>query len=267
VGTTDAAPYDNNAGSTADNGIVLSEAGWLSAARYQGGLAFLNRTGNDGELINFRKDGTTVGSIGTNSNQLVIDASASNLVLENSTRVITFSSSAFAGSGAANDAVIDLGISNRRFKNLYLSGGAYLGGTAAANHLDDYEEGTWTPTLFYASNLVYGSQSGKYIKIGRMVYVEFYINVTSHTNTDTSLIHIAGLPFTPNANDTLLITINTPESTLLKRNSDDSTPSSGGRIVNLADINICGQGTAYISYDECNSSGDLTGAAYYYSNT
>ena len=34
-----------------------------------------------------------------------------------------------------------------RFKDLYLSGGVYLGGTGAANKLDDYEEGTWTPTL------------------------------------------------------------------------------------------------------------------------
>jgi hypothetical protein len=32
-----------------------------------------------------------------------------------------------------------------RFKDLYLSGGVYLGGTVAANYLDDYEEGTWTP--------------------------------------------------------------------------------------------------------------------------
>ena len=32
-----------------------------------------------------------------------------------------------------------------RFKDLYLSGGVYLGGTGSANQLDDYEEGTWTP--------------------------------------------------------------------------------------------------------------------------
>ena len=31
VGTTDSTPYNNNAGSTADNGIALSEAGWLAA--------------------------------------------------------------------------------------------------------------------------------------------------------------------------------------------------------------------------------------------
>jgi hypothetical protein len=45
---------------------------------------------------------------------------------------------------SARDAAIDLGISSQRFKDLYLSGGVYLGGTGAANHLDDYEEGTFT---------------------------------------------------------------------------------------------------------------------------
>jgi hypothetical protein len=48
---------------------------------------------------------------------------------------------------ADRDAAVDLGYSTVRFKNLYLSGGVYLGGTGAANHLDDYEEGTWVPAM------------------------------------------------------------------------------------------------------------------------
>jgi hypothetical protein len=43
------------------------------------------------------------------------------------------------------DNDVSLGVSTHRFKDLYLSGGVYLGGTGAANYLDDYEEGTWTP--------------------------------------------------------------------------------------------------------------------------
>jgi hypothetical protein len=31
--------------------------------------------------------------------------------------------------------------------SIEVSDGVYLGGTGAANKLDDYEEGTWTPTL------------------------------------------------------------------------------------------------------------------------
>ena len=43
--------------------------------------------------------------------------------------------------GARVDATVDLGVSAHRFKDLYLSGGVYLGGTGSANYLDDYEEG------------------------------------------------------------------------------------------------------------------------------
>ena len=47
------------------------------------------------------------------------------------------------GTGANADGTKDLGITSSRwrFKDLYLSGGVYLGGTGAANKLDDYEEG------------------------------------------------------------------------------------------------------------------------------
>ena len=40
------------------------------------------------------------------------------------------------------DNANDLGSSTKRWKDLYLSGGLYIGGTTSANFLDDYEEGT-----------------------------------------------------------------------------------------------------------------------------
>jgi hypothetical protein len=60
-----------------------------------------------------------------------------------------------------------------------------------ANTLDDYEEGTWTPSL--GGTTTYNSRSGTYTKIGRLVYVYCAVNVnligTGSTNT------ISGLPF------------------------------------------------------------------------
>jgi len=82
----------------------------------------------------------------------------------------------------------DLGGSSNRFKDLYLSGGAYLGGTAAANHLDDYEEGTFTPTL---SGVNMGGTAG-YVKIGKSVTITFDVSVPAGT---TSSYTIGGLPF------------------------------------------------------------------------
>ena len=96
----------------------------------------------DGDLITlFRKNGSTVGSIGTKSNRLYIGNGDTGLYF------VPDNDSIYPWDTSTNgnrDAAIDLGQSSNRFKDLYLSGGAYLGGTAAANKLDDYEEGTWT---------------------------------------------------------------------------------------------------------------------------
>jgi hypothetical protein len=54
--------------------------------------------------------------------------------------------------GTSVDATVDLGYFSLRWKDLYLSGGVYLGGTGAANKLDDYEEGTWTPGSYKCSH-------------------------------------------------------------------------------------------------------------------
>jgi hypothetical protein len=102
-----------------------------------------------------------------------------------------------------SDAAIDLGVSSSRFKDLYLSGGVYLGGTGAANKLDDYEEGTWTPTLegtTSAGTTTYTDQSGNYTKIGNTVIIGFYISFTAATGTGE--MKLGGLPFTQNAVNT-----------------------------------------------------------------
>jgi hypothetical protein len=56
--------------------------------------------------------------------------------------------------------------------DLTLSGGVYLGGTVAANYLNDYEKGTWTAELYDAStggNVSSTSSTGNYTKVGRLV--------------------------------------------------------------------------------------------------
>ena len=49
--------------------------------------------------------------------------------------------------------------------------------SADANTLDDYEEGTWTPTLTGSGggSATYGAQSGTYVKVGSMVTLNFWI--------------------------------------------------------------------------------------------
>ncbi len=74
--------------------------------------------------------------------------------------------------------------------------------SADANTLDDYEEGTWTPTIAgtsTAGTAGYSQRNARYTKIGRLVYVELYLSWFSGTGTGALII--TGLPFTTaNAN-------------------------------------------------------------------
>jgi hypothetical protein len=107
------------------------------------------------------------------------------------------------GNGDSTDGIATIGFSSSRFKDLYLSGGVYLGGTGAANKLDDYEEGTWTPVMTgstgsagSASTTVYGA---RYTKVGNLVTVMCYIR-WSDVGSYSGNAAISGLPFT-SAND------------------------------------------------------------------
>jgi len=94
---------------------------------------------------------------------------------------------------ALNDGGIDLGRTTGRFKDLYLSGGVYLGGTGAANKLEDYETGTWTPTVGGTWTTDPTSLSGTYIKVGSLVYVK--VDFSGGAKSSAAAGWIDGLPF------------------------------------------------------------------------
>ena len=74
-----------------------------------------------------------------------------------------------------------------------VQGGLLFGSdTAAANALDDYEEGTWTPTVT-TGGVISNTISARYTKIGRMVHWQWYANMG--TMTSTALFTFDGLPF------------------------------------------------------------------------
>ena len=83
VGTTDSDPSNNSANSSADNGIASLASGEFVSAAYKasanaGSVGYFNRTGTDGAVLEFRKSGSAVGSIGvTSGNDLVIDGTNS----------------------------------------------------------------------------------------------------------------------------------------------------------------------------------------------
>jgi len=66
-----------------------------------------------------------------------------------------------------------------------------------ANTLDDYEEGTWTPTLSASGGTVtYGSQIGRYVKVGTQVTVSCYLAGYFSSGAGANAVTIGGLPFT-----------------------------------------------------------------------
>jgi hypothetical protein len=81
------------------------------------------------------------------------------------------------------------------------SAGIYLGvnSATAANLLDDYEEGTWTPTFTSGGNtltITGGTQNYKYTKIGRQVFIEFNIENSTVSGTTATGDNRITLPFT-----------------------------------------------------------------------
>jgi len=120
VGTTSLATYNLSSG----GGSSIPSGGGGFFARANDNVIVANRTGSDGGLVQFRKDGTTVGSIGVAS---------SAIHLGNQDTGIRFAGGSDAiqpwntGTNAARDAAIDIGTSSARFKDLYLSGGVKAG--------------------------------------------------------------------------------------------------------------------------------------------
>lgn len=67
--------------------------------------------------------------------------------------------------------------------------------TAAANALDDYEEGTWTATL--TDGTVTKTATCNYTKIGRIVYLSGGVSNVEDPSSFTGNVYITGVPFVP----------------------------------------------------------------------
>tara|TARA_Y100001972_G_C7454314_1_gene232276 strand:- start:80 stop:517 length:438 start_codon:yes stop_codon:yes gene_type:complete len=67
----------------------------------------------------------------------------------------------------------------------------FFGDSTAANELDDYEEGTWTPTINVGTFTTF--LTNKYIKVGRIVYL--HGGLVFNNNTSSSRVEISNIPF------------------------------------------------------------------------
>ena len=185
VGTTDTTLWNDNADNYGHN--ILGHGQYYSSTNGEIN-AYLNRQNSDGAILALAKDGSPVGSIRSISGDSIgIGNGDAGLRFVSGTNRIQ---PVDMDNGLNSDALTSLGDTNKRFKDLYLSSGVYLGGTGAANKLDDYEEGTWTPAN--AGNLVINSiLNARYTKVGDIVTVTAWLK----TNPSSTVFVISGLPF------------------------------------------------------------------------
>jgi len=178
-----------------DSSSFCVDQSGLGQFRRDGTPLIVRRDGGDGGLIDFEKDGASAGSIGGGNSWLAIGSGTGNVYFDDGLMAPVGSVG-----GASSNGVVDLGTTARRFKDLYLSGGVYLGGTGAANKLDDYETGTWTPVIKAigtgGNNATYTLHGPTYTKVGRLVNVQVYISgININAITAGSYITLQGFPF------------------------------------------------------------------------
>lgn len=109
------------------------------------------------------------------------------------------------GNGVADHPSIGLASSPTLQGDVSLAGGQLSFPLAQSpssnpNTLDDYEEGTFTPSITFSTpgnqSITYNVRSGVYTKIGDMVFVSIILSTATFTHTTASGgLDVTGLPF------------------------------------------------------------------------
>ena len=134
VGTTNTTPAQQSS----TTGISLRTTGAIETCADGGNSARFNRLTSNGSIVEFRKDGTAVGSIGS-----VLEDSLSRLYIAQSDTGLKFNNGPdyivpCTSAGADRDNVIDLGSSSARFTDIYATNGTIQ--TSDINEKQDIEE-------------------------------------------------------------------------------------------------------------------------------
>ena len=119
VGTTSESDWETA------SGFRTRSSGSTTITRSAAPVLYANRVTSHGAIQEFLIDGTTVGNIGSSANDLTIYSTAAG---HNGLRMHANGILPTDNTGAIIDADADLGISTYRFKDLHLSGTAYVGG-------------------------------------------------------------------------------------------------------------------------------------------
>jgi hypothetical protein len=262
---------------TGDNLEVVSYSTYeVNAQTYTGGLTAkndgaaaitANRLSSDGTVVDMQRSGSSFGSLGVLSGFPYIGGGDTGMLFVNADDTIRPHN---ITTNVARDNAIDLGESTVRWKNLYLSGGVYLGGTGSANLLDDYEEGTWTPV--FSSNfgvVTYSGQHGYYTKVGRIVTANFHLGWTARSTSGGGYgVSVENLPFVapnlaPRATGGVLA-VSGFENIPMGAGLDSRTHGGGYMNTNTNSFSLRFSSLSASEVSPDGSSGTYTGSGYYY---
>ena len=162
---------------------------------------------NSGTVVAFTGVGGTGRSsyagLGANVLAMYTDSNAGlALTVDNSGGSITFNtnSTEAARIDAGNRLLVGLTSANTSGGKIQVSNGITFPATqvavADANTLDDYEEGTWTPTQGSGLTVIGTfSSAGRYTKVGRIVCLTGYVEGSTSVAISANNILTAGVPF------------------------------------------------------------------------
>ena len=164
-----------------------------------------NFNNTSGTYLGFQTNAAQVGYIGT-ANTIITGGLNTELGLwANSSLVIASGASALQRLRveAAGDVTISTGnvVMATSGKGIDFAATASGSGTMTSELLNDYEEGTFTPTVFGSTGAgvgVYSAQGGFYTKVGNIVTVQVYL-IWSALAGGTGDLRFGGLPFAASA--------------------------------------------------------------------
>jgi len=154
------------------------------------GDILINGIDNASSFTALKLDMSDAGTAIFNSRVAIADGTAS-------LPSFTFSGDTNTGMYRIGSDVLGLATAGAERVRISASGIAFHGDTATANHLNDYEEGTWTPAISATTGSLTTVNSiiGTYIKIGTKLTVFFSFNVADVGN-GSGFLNVADIPFT-----------------------------------------------------------------------